>query len=162
MKIKKIIIFANLIFFFYLFNSQILGKEQLLKEGKLVLLELAPVDPRSLMQGDYMRLNYAIVNDIRWDSIVPPRGYLMIKLDEKGIAKSLRIQKDIASANSDEIPVFYYHSDWSVNIGAESYFFQEGNADKFAKAKYGGIRVDKNGDNVLIGLFDEKLQLIKP
>ncbi|MFX7329222.1 GDYXXLXY domain-containing protein, partial [Acinetobacter baumannii] len=33
-------------------------KEMLLKEGQLVLLPLAPVDPRSLMQGDYMALRY--------------------------------------------------------------------------------------------------------
>ncbi|XOT97907.1 GDYXXLXY domain-containing protein, partial [Alcaligenes pakistanensis] len=28
--------------------------------GQTVLLELAPVDPRSLMQGDYMSLNFAL------------------------------------------------------------------------------------------------------
>ena len=29
-----------------------------------MLLELAPVDPRSLIQGDYMRLDYAIARDL--------------------------------------------------------------------------------------------------
>lgn len=36
-----------------LVNASILDKEKLLSEGQVVYLELAPVDPRSLMQGDY-------------------------------------------------------------------------------------------------------------
>ena len=35
-------------------NVSIWQKEQLLDHGKVVLLPLAPVDPRSLMQGDYI------------------------------------------------------------------------------------------------------------
>ena len=34
--------------------------EHAMSSGETVLLELAPVDPRSLMQGDYMRLSYAL------------------------------------------------------------------------------------------------------
>ncbi|MDE8355606.1 GDYXXLXY domain-containing protein, partial [Klebsiella pneumoniae] len=37
-------------------NLAIVSCERLLAEGEVVLLELAPVDPRSLMQGDYMSL----------------------------------------------------------------------------------------------------------
>ena len=37
-----------------LVNWSITGKEKHLAEGKIVYLDLAPVDPRSLMQGDYM------------------------------------------------------------------------------------------------------------
>ena len=39
-------------------NFGIYGRERLLTEGQVVLLRMAPVDPRSLMQGDYMRLNF--------------------------------------------------------------------------------------------------------
>src|SRR5690606_19512775 len=38
----------------------VLGFERTLRDGQLVLLELAPVDPRSLMQGDYMALRFAV------------------------------------------------------------------------------------------------------
>ena len=54
--IKWWIILINLILLLVYFNGSILSKEDLLKNGKLILLELAPVDPRSLMQGDYMSL----------------------------------------------------------------------------------------------------------
>ena len=38
----------------------IVGKERVISRGDVVYLRLAPVDPRSLMQGDYMALNFAI------------------------------------------------------------------------------------------------------
>ena len=42
------------------FNVAIYRNERLLASGETLYLELAPVDPRSLMQGDYMRLRYAV------------------------------------------------------------------------------------------------------
>ena len=33
-------------------NVTILSRERLIDDGTIVLLELAPVDPRSMMQGD--------------------------------------------------------------------------------------------------------------
>lgn len=46
-------------------NGRILSYETLLKEGQVVRFVLAPVDPRSIMQGDYMVLDYAIARDVR-------------------------------------------------------------------------------------------------
>ena len=45
-------------------NWDIVKREAWLAEGEVVRLELAPVDPRSLMQGDYMTLNYQIMATI--------------------------------------------------------------------------------------------------
>ena len=53
-KYSSILIIANLVLLLVYFNWSVYQKEQTLKEGQLVLLQLAPVDPRSLMQGDYM------------------------------------------------------------------------------------------------------------
>ena len=41
----------------------VVQKERVVRSGNLVLLPLAPVDPRSLMQGDYMILDYAVTRD---------------------------------------------------------------------------------------------------
>ncbi|MCL1483253.1 MAG: GDYXXLXY domain-containing protein [Marinobacter sp.] len=46
-------------------NLSVFQKEQQLAHGKVVYLDLAPVDPRSLMQGDYMTLSFAIGQEIR-------------------------------------------------------------------------------------------------
>ena len=45
-------------------NLGIKKYETHLATAEKVLLQLAPVDPRSLMQGDYMALNYAISEQI--------------------------------------------------------------------------------------------------
>ena len=42
-------------------NYKVQQFEDVLATGKPVVLKIAPVDPRSLMQGDYMVLNYAIL-----------------------------------------------------------------------------------------------------
>ena len=154
-KYKWIIIFVNLIILLGLFNNSILKKETLLSNGKLILLELAPVDPRSLMQGDYMSLRYAISENINYDSI-SKRGFCVVKLEETGIAKKVRIQDGKKPLNENEYLIEYTSKEWrGINIGAESFFFQEGEAKKYENAKYGGIKVDNQGNNLLIGLYDE-------
>src|SRR5690606_17741733 len=45
-------------------NYAIHGKERVIRNGEVVFLELAPVDPRSLMQGDYMALRFQLAADI--------------------------------------------------------------------------------------------------
>ena len=45
-------------------NGSIWQREQLLGSGRVVILELAPVDPRSLMQGDYMALTFAAGREV--------------------------------------------------------------------------------------------------
>jgi len=160
-KYKWIIILINLIILLGLFNNSILKKETLLNEGKLILLELAPVDPRSLMQGDYMRLSYAISDNIRYDSIAK-RGFCVVKLEAHGIAKKVRIQERNTPIKDNEYLIKYTSKKWNgINIGAESFFFQEGEAEKYEKAKYGGIKVDAEGNSLLIGLYDEKQQKIE-
>ena len=160
-KYKWIIILVNLIILLGLFNNSIIKKETLLSDGKLILLELAPVDPRSLMQGDYMRLRYAISENIKYDSI-SKRGFCVVKMGESGIAKKVRIQDDRTPINEKEYLIEYTSKGWrGINIGAESFFFQEGEAEKYENAKYGGIKVDNQGNSLLIGLYDENRKKIE-
>lgn len=160
-KYKKAIIFVNLIVLLVFFNNSLLKKENLLSEGELILLELAPVDPRSLMQGDYMRLRYAISRNVNSDSI-PKRGFCVVKLDDKGVAQKVRLQENIKPINDNEFSIAYTLGNWRrINIGAESFFFQEGEGEKYEKAKYGGLKVNNEGNNVLIGLYDENQNKIE-
>lgn len=160
-KYKWIIILINLIILLGLFNNSILQKEELLIDGQLVLLELAPVDPRSLMQGDYMRLRYAISENINSDSI-SKRGFCVVKLEKNGIAKKIRIQENKTPINNNEFLIEYTSNGWrGINIGAESYFFQEGEADKYENANYGGIKVDNQGNSLLVGLYDKHQKKIE-
>lgn len=160
-KYKWIIVLLNLVLLLVYFNHSITKKEELLKDGQLILLELAPVDPRSLMQGDYMTLRYEISEDIDFDNM-PKRGYCVVRLDSSGIANKIRFQKDVSPLNVGEHLIEYTSPDkWNVNIGAESFFFEEGQAEKYEKAKYGGVKIDKDGNSLLLGLYDEHQQKIE-
>jgi len=160
-KIKWYIIAVNLIGLLVFFNFGILSKEDILEEGELVLLKLVPVDPRSLMQGDYMQLRYEISERIYNPDSIPKRGFYVIKLNDSGIAKKVRIQEEKEPISTEELLIKYTRNDWNLNIGAESFFFQEGEGEKFEAAKYGGLKIDPEGNSILIGLYDESLKLIQ-
>ncbi len=135
------------------------GKERLIRTGEPVLLELAPVDPRSLIQGDYMDLRYKIAADLE-QSELPWRGKLVIRLDERGVAHFVRLDDGTPLA-ADERLLAYYKHEWTLDLGAPSYFFQEGNAERYQSAEYGELRVDSAGNSILVGLRDKTLQPLK-
>lgn len=160
-KYKWLIIIFNLVLLLVYFNFSIVKKESLLKDGRPILLKLAPVDPRSLMQGDYMSLRYDISRNLD-NANIPKRGYCVVTLDEKGIAQRVRLQEDVTPLKAGEHLIKYTAANqWDVNIGAESFFFQEGQAQKYEKTAYGGIKVDKDGNSLLIGLYNNQLKQIK-
>lgn len=155
---KLAIILFNLVLLIGFFTNAVLKKETTLKSGKFILLELAPVDPRSLMQGDYMQLRYKISRDVNFDSIAK-RGYCIVSLNDSSIANLVRYQAKKEPTAKNEVPIKYFAKDnWSINIGAESYFFQEGQSDKYSYAKYGGIKIDADGNSLLVGLYDAALK----
>lgn len=158
---KAIVILLNLILLLVFFNLDVLKKEKILDEGQLILLKLMPVDPRSLMQGDYMNLRYDIsATDL--EDEYSKRGYCIVKLNENGVAQKVRLQESAEPIGPGEYAISYTARKWSgINIGAESYFFQEGEGEKYEEAEYGGIKVDNKGNSLLIGLYDKNRVLIE-
>ncbi len=160
-KYKWTIIILNLIAVLIFFNFSVYKKEETLKNGKLIYIALAPVDPRSLMQGDYMTLNYDLSNTVDYTNGFK-RGYCIVKLDKYNLAQFQRLQLNQIPLKKDEHLIKYFQTDFgTISVGAESYFFQEGNAEKYEKAKYGGLKIDQNGNSILVGLYDKNLKLIK-
>lgn len=153
----KIVLAANLILVLAFFAFSVIQKEKLIGEGFEVLLRLAPVDPRSLMQGDYMALNYQILNEIDYRS---KSGYLVVKVGGDRVAEFVRVQDD-KDVNAGELIIRYKKHDGRLSIGADNYFFQEGSAQKFEEAKYGLLKVDSDGNGILVGLCDGDGRLIK-
>jgi len=144
-------------------NWMIIAKERLINSGQTVLCELAPVDPRSLMQGDYMILRFAIADDAAPHiSEKTFDGLLVLRLDENDVAQFQRLDDGTPlAANEARIRFRRRQNSFrrgTIRIGAESYFFQEGRADDFDQAKYGELKVSPNGECILIGLRDAKLQ----
>lgn len=52
-------------------NYKVQQFEDVLATGKPIVLKIAPVDPHSLMQGDYMVLNYAILSEFQQSQVLP-------------------------------------------------------------------------------------------
>ena len=142
-------------------NVMIYQKEMTLREGKVVLLELAPVDPRSLMQGDYMVLRYKLAREVRADSL-PHDGRLVLSLDGTGVATYRRLHAPGEPLGPDEQLLRYRRRGNDLRLGAESFFFQEGHAKHYSGAKYGELRVAASGESVLAGLRDKDLERMGP
>ena len=81
---------VTLLVILILVNWSIYQKEQHLAHGKSVYLKLAPVDPRSLMQGDYMALRFELSNRIKQalpKEIEVKDGRVVVEIDSRSIAK---------------------------------------------------------------------------
>ncbi|BBI48930.1 membrane protein [Vreelandella olivaria] len=150
-----------------LVNGAIWQKEHHLAEGEIVYLELAPVDPRSLMQGDYMALNFALANQIhsalfRQDDALQDEplkvsnGYVVVRLDEQRIAHFQRLDDGSALANNER-RLRYRLRNGQVRFATDAFFFQEGHGERYEAARYGQFRVNDQGEPLLVAMYDNGL-----
>lgn len=143
-------------------NITIYNREQLLTEGRVVLLQLAPVDPRSLMQGDYMALRFAVANDAFDSSNARenrPDGQIVLKLDERSIGTLARLD-DGSALKDTEIRMRYRIRNGQAKFATNAFFFQEGDAKKYEAARYGEFRVTTDGEAILTNLRDNDANLL--
>ncbi|MDH3347216.1 MAG: GDYXXLXY domain-containing protein [Desulfobulbaceae bacterium] len=146
---KQIVLIATTLLILFAINYNIVKKEAVLRNGKTMLLRLAPVDPRSLMQGDYMILRYAMANEIP-DELLKNKGCIVVISDKNNVASFLRIHDNNPLKENEHL--LFYRNRNGLRLGAESFFFQEGNAKLYSNARYGELKVDESGTSVLAGL----------
>jgi uncharacterized membrane-anchored protein len=137
-------------------NYSIYGKEGIIRSGEIVYLELAPVDPRSLMQGDYMALRFRLTEEIE---AARTAGTLDEDLRSVPLALDGRRVATLGSANDTGVRMRFkilgYGRVW---LGTNAYFFAEGTAERYAAARYGEFRLSREtGEAVLVGLSDANL-----
>ncbi|MCP4692260.1 MAG: GDYXXLXY domain-containing protein [Desulfobacterales bacterium] len=149
---KKILFWGATLLVFATVNVLIAKKEHTLAHGRSMLLRLAPVDPRSLMQGDYMILRYAIAREVS-EAKLEEKGRLVVTLDANGVTDFVRLHQGGSLAPDERL--LMYRNRRGLRLGAESFMFQEGDADLYARARYGELKVDDSGASVLVGLRDE-------
>jgi len=144
-------------------NLDIARKETILRDGARVVLELAPLDPRSLMQGDYMALDYAVNRAAMamWNTSNPtstPNGIFVLQADARGVHHLAAIQTDVEPRGPGQIAM---RTRWRFRqpvVGVDSYFFPEGRAAHFSQARYGEYRVSPSGQALLLRLLDVNFQ----
>ncbi len=159
---KAVALVAGLLVLLFV-NVGIYGRERLLTDGRLVFLRLSPVDPRSLMQGDYMRLNFEVA-DQAFPLQVRDRnvdGHLVVALDRQGVGRFRRLGNARPLAPG-EIALRYRVRDGVPNFATNAFFFEEGQANAYANAAYGEFRVGGDGEMILTGLRDAQLRPLKP
>ena len=142
----------------------IVSKERVLREGTTVLVPLGSRDPRSLMQGDYMVLRYAVPDRILQaaEQRGKRRGLLVVKLDFEGRASFERIFEKGEELSTREHLLAYFWRGREIDVGAASFFFEEGTALAYVSARFGELRVDGSGSSVLVGLRVSQLQPLRP
>jgi uncharacterized membrane-anchored protein len=137
------------------------GHERTLRSGRIVLVELAPVDPRSLMQGDYMALRFQADSQLPRPEAVagrPPKmpAYAYLALDASDRATYVATG-DALPAPVGQVALRLRARDAAYSIGPNAFFFQEGRADAYAQARWGEFRVEANGKALLTHLRDADL-----
>jgi len=161
MKTRNLLLLLFSLLVLVVVNGLVVQKERLISNGRVVLLELVPVDPRSLIQGDYMRLRYAISEEVE-TSKGHGDGHIVVKLDKNDVAGYVRIHDSKTPLAKDEILLRYRQRFYDIRIGPESFFFQEGHAQYYNDARYGECRVSISGEVLLVGLRGEELEKLGP
>lgn len=180
-RLRNALVWGGLLLALIVANHGVAQRERILAEGRSLLLELAPVDPRSLMQGDYMRLRYAAERDVltavghgpgengvwalrrmgAFSGRCGPDGchdgYAVFAVDADGVGRFLRVQPASRPVADGEVAVRFRERGWSeLRIAGNAWFFPEGQGQRYAPAQYGELRVDADGTALLVGLRDEK------
>jgi len=164
----SLLCWGNLLLVLGALNWIIQDKEGLLENGRVVLLEVGRYDPRSLMQGDYMQLNYMISRVIqthlqKQDESEPEDGVVVLALDKDSVGTFRRFHTHGESLAEDEQLLRYKvrRGHWNqVRVAAETFFFQEGMAAEYANARFAELRVDAQGNTLLVALRDQDRKVI--
>jgi uncharacterized membrane-anchored protein len=156
---RRALVVAGIVLVLAVPNAFIVEKERLRTEGTTMLLELAPRDPRSLIQGDYMRLDYAISRQIADSQASWPRtGQVVVLLDDKSVALFVRRHDEGTPLRAGEHLLAYRYRGGGIRVGTDAFHFQEGHGPRYLGARYGELRVARSGASVLVGLRDEALR----
>jgi len=140
-------------------NFNIYQKEKILAKGQVVLLTLAPVDPRSLMQGDYMRLRFAIERRISEREQGVDQGLFVVDLDAFEVASFNSLYSG-QTLTENQVKMQFRIRDNRLQLATHAFFFQEGTASEYEAAVYGEFRVADNGELLLNALRDKEYKVI--
>ena len=152
---------------FVILNGLIVQKEVQIRNNEVVFFELAPRDPRSIMQGDYMVLNYELQRQFgNRSKDMGDSGVAVLTLDDKKIATLTRHHKGEKLDPNERL--LKYRSKMRSRRGrkhylfaSESFMFQEGKRPIFDQAKYGAFALSSSGKNILLYLADENLKKLE-
>jgi uncharacterized membrane-anchored protein len=159
------------------FNYSVASKENVLHSGTVIKLALAPRDPRALLTGDYMALVTDVgrnverevfkkalkadSNEVNENQVSRRDGFAIVKPDDRGISQLVRVQESLYPVNEGELAVRFRHRDDGIRLGPNAFYFQEGMANLFEKARFGEYRLAASGELLLVHMLDEGANAIE-
>ena len=161
-----------------LVNGGAFLNERLLRDGRLVLLELAPRDPRSIMQGDYMTLRFDVAREAS-RAVAPGSATsgsatsgstarepgtsrrLVLEIDADGVGRFARLD-DGTALGPDEALLAFRLRGGEVRLASDAWFFEEGTAARYEAARYGGFRIAPDGRALLTSVHGAGRAAIGP
>ncbi len=151
-------------------NYDVMKKEQVITGGQKIYIALAPRDPRSLMQGDFMALNFgfprAILDALDKDDLRHQSVSVVAALDSQGVATVLRVidpaTRSTSALPSGQIRLPLKRKGGQWVLVTDAFYFPEGRGEPFKQAKFGEFRALADGRALLVGLADESLRPLAP
>lgn len=163
------------IFSIALFCGLIAQHEWHLRDSQSIYVELAPADPRSILQGDYMALNYdlhfsALAAEKRLEQSEPKisiqdfenqsRVLSYVQLDEKG--RVVRSSFDRSALDQPRSAQLILKNPQNTFEGlypaTNSFMFAEGLEPCYRDAKFAELKLKENGEALLADLVDQNLK----
>ncbi|MGZ0051334.1 GDYXXLXY domain-containing protein [Brevibacillus gelatini] len=157
---RRVILVLIILLQFLLTGYQVYSSESILSKGATIKLELVPVDPRSLMQGDYVRIGYTISTLEGEDFSSGEKIRVVLRkqsdnvYDYAGYYETAgKWNKPYTAEPTDVIINGKTVGGSQVEYGIESYFVPEGTGLVVERnAKFATIKVGANGDALLESL----------
>ena len=172
---KKFLPLHLAIFSIALFCGLIAQHEWHLRDSQSIYVELAPADPRSILQGDYMALNYdlhfsALAAEKRLEQSEPKisiqdfenqsRVLSYVQLDEKG--RVVRSSFDRSALDQPRSAQLILKNPQNTFEGlypaTNSFMFAEGLEPCYCDAKFAELKLKENGEALLADLVDQNLK----
>lgn len=150
------------------FVGLIAKNEWHLAHSKSIFIELKPVDPRSILQGDYMALAYELnlqtSKPLAENETLNQRIFNHASIHTKVIldshSKVIRttLEPNNLSAEQSLILKNPENRYQALYPASRSFLFAEGLAQCYEKAKYAEFKINQEGEVILFDLRGEELQ----
>lgn len=143
-------------------NVGIWQNEALIAHSPAIFVELAPVDPRSLMQGDFMQLSFSLPSESREQDRLAEganRPHVVAHIDARGVA-TIKKMHDGSPLQANEILIELTSTRSGWTLASDAWYFKEGEATRWSLAKYGEFRVDSGGRALLVGMRGPALEAL--
>lgn len=140
-------------------NAGIWQKERTIAQGKTVHIALAPADPRSLMQGDFMRLRFNLPVDLDAAGQPGQTRLAIGNVDADGLLTILRFAGS-EPLQAGEMAIELTRGQYGWIVVTDAWHFAEGDGGRWARARFGEFRVASDGKAVLVNLKGAKLEAL--